>query len=285
MGVALLLAAATAAAPPAAWETLAPGLELGTFAGPAAPGGDRKIHVLRIDPKRFDLQLASASVPGGGKPQSAKAWAKQSKAVAAINAGMFQPGGKGVSMLRAPGRVSNGRLTKDKAVLAFAPKRPGLPAVRLLDRECDDAAAILEDYDGAAQSVRMLSCKGTNVWAAQPKRWSAAAVGQDAQGRLLFLHVRTAYTMHELVDALVALPLGLARLMYVEGGPLAQLYVGAAGREQSFVGSYETGFHELDDNAGAWPIPNVLVVVPKATAGGPQRGGRSKNGRRRGAAE
>ena len=268
MGVALLLAAATAAAAPTAWETLSAGLELGTFAGPAASHGDRKIHVLRIDPKRFDLRLASASAPGAGRPQSAKAWAKQAKAVAAINAGMFQPGGKGVSMLRAPGHVSNGRLTKDKAVLAFAPNKPGLPPVRLLDRECDDAAAILADYDGASQSVRMLSCKGKNVWAAQPKRWSAAAIGQDGEGRLLFIHVRTAYAMHELVDALLALPLGLGRLMYVEGGPLAQLYVGSGGREQSFVGSYETGFHELDDNAGAWPIPNVLVVVPKSAKAG-----------------
>ena len=262
MGAALLLAAAAAA--PGPWEALSRGLELGAFEGPAAPHGDRKIHVLRIDPKRFEVRLASASAPGGGGPRSARAWAKQSSAVAAINAGMFQPGGKGVSLLRGKGFTSNGRLTKDKAVLAFAPKRPGLPAVRLLDRDCDDAAAILEGYEGAAQSVRMVSCKGQNVWAAQPKRWSAAAVGQDAQGRLLFVHVRTAYTMHELVDALLALPIGLSRLMYVEGGPLAQLWVGAAGREQSFVGSYETGFHELDDNAGAWPIPNVLLVVPKA---------------------
>jgi hypothetical protein len=109
----------------------------------------------------------------------------------------------------------------------------------------------------------MVSCKHKNTWTPQSKRWSAAAVGEDAQGRLLLIHVRTAYTMHELIDALLAAPIGLARLMYVEGGPEAQLFVKAGAVERELVGSYETGFHPADDIETAWPIPNALVVVPR----------------------
>ena len=35
----------------------------------------------------------------------------------------------------------------------------------------------------------------------------------------------------------------------------------ASSPELQLVGSYETGFYELDDNAFAWPLPNALVVV------------------------
>jgi hypothetical protein len=256
----LALALAAASGP---WEALAPGLELGVFQGPAAEHGDGKITALRVDPNKFDLKLSSAGSEPGGAPRTAKEWARRAGGVAAINPSMFAPDGKGVSLLRAKGHVSNGKLGKDKAVLVFGPRKSGLPRARLLDRECDDVAALLSLYEGAAQSIRMFSCKSKNVWSAQPKRWSATAVGQDAQGRLLLLHVRTPYTMHALVDTLLSLPLGLVRLMYTEGGPEAQLYVGAGGRERELIGSWETGFREADDNAAAWPIPNALVVVPR----------------------
>ena len=256
-----LAVAAAAAADAGPWELLAPGLELGTFKGPAAPHGDAKIRALRVDPKLYDLRLVSAGAEGEGAPRTAKAWAKRAGGVAAINPSMFKPDGKSVSLFRTKGHLGNPRLTRDKSVLVFGPRRAGLAAMRLLDRECDDVPALLEQYESAVQSIRMVSCTGKNTWAPQARRWSAAAIGQDKQGRLLLLHVRSAYTMHELVDALLALPLGLLRLMYVEGGPEATLYIGVPGRELQLIGSYETGFYELDDNAGAWPLPNALVVV------------------------
>jgi hypothetical protein len=261
--LACLIAAAAAAGP---WTALQPGLELGTFAGPKAPHGDGRIRVLRVDPERFDLRLMSAGAKGQGSRASAKEWARRAGGVAAINPSMFQRDGRAVSLFRTPEHVSNGRLTRDKSVLVFEPKEPGLPRVRLLDRECDDVEKIAPRYASAVQSIRMFSCKGKNVWAPQPRRWSAAAVGQDGAGRLLLIHVRSPYTMNELVTALAALPIDLQRLMYVEGGPEAQLYVKAPGGEQELIGSYETGFHELDDNAGAWPLPNALVVVPRKGA-------------------
>jgi hypothetical protein len=57
-----------------------------------------------------------------------------------------------------------------------------------------------------------------------------AAVGTDAAGRVLLLHCRKPVSTHALVDALLAMPLGLKRLMYVEGGPQAALFVRVCGR-------------------------------------------------------
>ena len=107
----------------------------------------------------------------------------------------------------------------------------------------------------------MISCKGRNVWAQQPKRWSTAAIGVDAGGNVLFIHVRSPFSTHDLIEILLALPLDLKRAMYAEGGPEAQLYVAAGGREEEFSGSYETGFNEDDDNQISWPVPNVIVAV------------------------
>ena len=59
---------------------------------------------------------------------------------------------------------------------------------------------------------------------------------------------------------LCAASMGLRRLHRTEGGPEAQLYVKAGGREVELVGSYETGFFEEDTNKQAWRVPNVIGV-------------------------
>ncbi len=84
----------------------------------------------------------------------------------------------------------------------------------------------------------------------------------DRQGRILFLFVRSPYTMHALVDHLLALPLDLVALHYGDGGPPASLYVRAPGFEERNVGNYEERA-DRGDNTAEWPLPNVLV----ATAG------------------
>jgi len=105
----------------------------------------------------------------------------------------------------------------------------------------------------------MLDCEGENVWAQEVRRWSSALVGADAQGRILFLHTRAPYTMHDLVDLLKSAPLDLVALHYAEGGPEASLYVRGPGVERTEVGSYETGF--IEHNDAEWELPNVIEAV------------------------
>jgi hypothetical protein len=228
-----------------------------------SPAGDSRLVALRLDLGRFDLRLHCASAPGQGQPHTAREWCRREGLVAAINASMYQAADlkRSVGLMVAAGHVNNRGLTKDKAVLAFDRVDEGVPAADIIDRTCQDFPALRPRYRSLVQSIRMLSCTGENTWEQQPRKWSTAAIGLDREGRLVFLHCRSPYTTHDFIDALIALPLGLRKAMYVEGGPEAQLFVRSGDFELERVGSFETGFFESDDNEAAWPVPNVVGAV------------------------
>ena len=250
--------------PQAPWQVLEPGLDFAELDGPPAESGDRKIAVLRIDPARFELRLLSASAPGEGATRSARAWAYKAGASAAINAAMYQEDYRtSVSLMRSSGHVNQRRVSKDNAVLAFDPIVSGVPPVRIVDCECESLDEAAARYATLVQSIRMISCDCRNVWAPSERRFSAAAIGTDRAGRVLFVHARTAWPVHELVKALLAAPLDLAQAMYVEGGPEAQLFARGGGREIERVGTFEGA----DANSRAWPVPNVVAAVRKAGPG------------------
>jgi hypothetical protein len=256
--------AASAAAPRptlAPFAALEPGLELAAFDGPAPAPGDGKIWILRIDPRQFDLRLVNASA-SDARPRTVRAWTLGAGAVAGINAGMFQSDGlTAVGLMRTRLHQNNPRRSaRFKSVLAFDPLSSELAPVRILDAACGEVEPALAAYGSLVQSIRMVSCERRNVWAADPKRWSTAAVGVDGAGRVLFVHARSPWPVHDLVNALLALPVDLQRAMYVEGGPEAQLFVRAGGRDVERLGLLE-GTTEDRGGGLAWEIPNALVAV------------------------
>lgn len=270
IAVAIVLGCGAAAAEEkSAWENLEPGLDLASFAAPrAAETGDSRIVVLRIDPRHFALRLLNASQTPDGQSATARHWARGHGLVAAINASMYQGDYRtSVSLMKTGKHTNNPRLSRDKAVLAFDRLADDVPPVQIIDRTCQNFDALREAYGTLVQSIRMVSCDRKNVWRVQPQRWSTAAVGIDTEGRVLFLHVASPYSTHEVIDALLSLPIGLRNAMYAEGGPEAQLYVESGGREFEFTGVYEGGFIGGAQVAPAWPVPNVLGIV--RTAPGP----------------
>src|SRR5262249_25146718 len=74
------------------------------------------------------------------------------------------------------------------------------------------------------------------------------------------IHARAPYTTHNLVEALLALPIDLKNAMYAEGGHEAQMFVSAGGRQYEYLGGADDG---QDDGLAslAWPIPNVIGIV------------------------
>jgi uncharacterized protein YigE (DUF2233 family) len=261
LALVLAVTCAQAADAPPAWETLEPGLEYALFDGPPAEVGDGKIAIVRIDPARFELRLLNASAPGEGAIRTARAWAYRAGASAAINASMYQEDYRtSVSLMRTRDHVNQRRVSKDKAVLAFDPLVSGVSPVRIVDRECHDLAEAERHYASLVQSIRMISCDRRNVWAPSDRRFSSAAVGVDAKGRVLFVHARSPWPVHDLAKALLALPIALQQAMYVEGGPEAQLFARGGGREIERVGGFE-GAARAADNPHAWPVPNVLAAV------------------------
>jgi len=245
------------------WHMLEPGLEFGEFLAPlASENGDSLIRVLRIDPNRFEFRLLNASAPGENKLLTAKTWCQQHNLVAATNASMYQGDYRtSVSFMRTKDHVNNPRLSKDKAILAFARRTSEVPLLKIIDRQCERFEEWQDKYETFVQSIRMISCKGTNVWTPQPEKWSTAIIGIDRQERGLFIHVRSPYSTYDVINILLALPLQISRAMYVEGGREAQLYVRSGKQEYEFVGSYASGFHNGSGNQYVHPIPNVVGIA------------------------
>lgn len=244
------------------WRALEPGLELRAIpATRESAFSDELIVALRIDPARFEFVMLAAHAEDGVR-RSADAWAQRDGLVAATNAGMFEaaPAVRPVGLARAEGVDVNPRVNADNTVFAFDAMDENGQDVRLIDRQCDDFPALQDAYDNLLQSIRMISCDGRNVWTQQPRRWSTAALGVDGEGRVLFIHVRSPYSVHDLIGMLQAAPLDLQRAMYLEGGPEATLFVETETVALERVGSFETGFFESDDNVMAWPLPNVIGV-------------------------
>ncbi|HEY3451085.1 MAG TPA: phosphodiester glycosidase family protein [Myxococcales bacterium] len=264
---ALLLLAAPA---DLSWRTLEPGLE--TAEVPLATKsdvGDSTVTVLRVDPARFDLSILGVKSLNLDDRLPAGTWLKERGLVAVTNAGMFalSDGVSTVGYGRSGTKVLNDRWKPEYgAALVFGPRKAGLPAVQILDRACDDLAKASADYEHVLQSIRMIDCQGRNSWGPRKQRYSSVIAAVDSAGRLLVLHCRSPYVMHDYIDQLLKLPaLGLKRALYLEGGPEATLHVESAGTTLVRVGSYETGFWERDDNRQEWGLPNVIAVRRKAT--------------------
>ncbi len=245
------------------WQKLEPGLELGTLPAPQpSEVADSLIRVLRIDPTRFEFRLLNASASAQTKRLSARQWCLQNGLVAAINPSMYQEDLRtSVSLMRSKIHSNNTRLSKDNTILAFDRKVSYVPPVKIIDRQCENFDFWKEKYDTLIQSIRMISCKGKNVWSQQPKKWSTAAIATDYDDNVLFIHVGSPYSTHDLINMLLALPLRISRAMYTEGGPEAQLYVRSGQTEFEFTGLVSTGFSEAVDLGYALPIPNVIGIT------------------------
>jgi hypothetical protein len=246
------------------WRQLEPGLELAAFRAPIpSEVGDSMVRVLRINPSRFQFHLLNASAPGQGTSLTARQWCEKNGMVAAINASMYQEDRRrSVSLMRTANHVNNPRLSKDRTIVAFDRIEPGAPRFKIIDRDCEDFKVWKSKYNTFVQSIRMISCRGRNVWRQQPGKWSTAAIGTDNRGHVLFIHARALYSTHDLIDILLRLPLSISRAMYLEGGPQAQLYLRSSGEELELNGSFETSLIST-----AWPIPNVIAISRRSEAG------------------
>ncbi len=268
LSVLILISAAALEAPAGdmdrntGWRRLDEGIELGIFFSPQPTEvGDSLIRVLRINPNFYRLRLFNVSAIQNGNPLTPKQWSRQNGLTAVINASMYQADYKtSVSLMRTKGHINNPRLSKDMTVLAFDRQANSVPHVKLIDRQCENFEFWKKKYATLIQSIRMISCTGKNVWKQQPRRWSTSAIGLDRQNNILFIHVRSLYSTHDLINALKKLPLKISRAMYTEGGPQAQLYINSQNKEYEFVGSYEVGSNDANKGSIAWPLPNVVGV-------------------------
>lgn len=253
------------------WKLIAPGMDLKWLvAGTPSAVGDSKIAVLRIDPTKWELELVGQSRTGDPSGRTAREWAKKHELAVAINAGMFATDYKThVGYMEYQGHVNSSRVNGYQSVAAFDPRNPEKrPPFRIfdLDEPGITLQSIRQDYASLVQNLRLIKKPGTNRWSKQEKMWSEAALGEDREGRILFVFSRSPFSMHAFNGELLSGGIGLVALQHLEGGPEAQLYLKVGDTELELSGSYEASFGQDDGNAIAWPIPNVLGVRRKMVA-------------------
>jgi hypothetical protein len=247
------------------WRSLAPGMDLKVVAAASAEGS--RLTVVRIDPGLWALEFAGISLTGDSLGKNARQWCESRGLTAAINAGMFATDYRThVGYLRFREHVNSGRVNHYLSVAAFDPQGgSGRPRFRIFDLDSPGVSmtSILKDYASVIQNLRLVKRPGENRWPRQDKKWSAAVLGEDEAGNILFIFCRAPFSMHDLNHELLEAGIGLVASQHLEGGPEAQLYLHAGDVELDLFGSYETSFHESDGNARSWPIPNVIGVRPR----------------------
>ena len=259
-GLIMLLAATASAAPEIPWKQADKGLQVAEFQTDFE-NASYAITLVRIDPGYYSFQLLCAT-ENGKEPLSVKEWALRRHLVAAVNASMFQADGlTSIDFMKNFAHVNNPRLSRDNTILAFNPVDKNLPQIQLIDRECQDFDDLRTKYRSFVQSIRMISCRGENVWSRQDAKWSILAMGMDVQGNILILFCRTPGSVHDFIQILLSLPLSLKSAMYLEGGPQTSLYISTP---KITLERYCTlGGLESDSLKFALPIPNVIGITRK----------------------
>ncbi len=255
--IALLLQFASPSAHAGPWSEVETGLQIAVFSHPDTAEGPTVLVALRIDPNLWDFSLHTATGEGG-YPLSLGAWAEKLNLGAAINSSMYLPDVRtSTGFLKAGEHVNNPRVTtKFGSFFVAAPDDPTLPQADLLDRTIDPWAERLPHYNMVVQNYRLISTNRRILWPQGGPEYSIAAVGQDGSGAILFLHCREPMTAHAFASMLLALPLDIHDVMYVEGGPQAGLLLHSQSQTRIWMGRHRADFWGTG-NAEA-PLPNIL---------------------------
>ena len=242
--------------PPNQWTDVAPGLAVQEFSSEEGP----TLLVLRIDPAQNDFVLGAASLDGRGARPLGK-WAEEYNLLAAINASMYLPDGlTSTGYMRYGEHINNGRqVSRFGAFFVAGPDRDDLPRAALLDRESANVSALLPHYRLVVQNYRMTTHDGKILWAEGGPLYAISAVGQDAQGNILFLHCREPIEAYEFASHAMSLPLQLRQLMYVEGGGQAGLLLRTSALVRDVSGQSRNPL--LVSGKYGVAVPNVIGVV------------------------
>ncbi|WP_298066791.1 phosphodiester glycosidase family protein [uncultured Mailhella sp.] len=250
-----------------AWLPVERGLELALLScGRQQDGASVQnflIRVLRIDTTLYDFVLCSARWESG-RVLSIREWAAAKQLSAAVNASMYQADGlTSTGYMRSGEQTNNSRVVRRYGSFFVAgPRSPGLPRAAVLDRERDDWERLLPQYDIVVQNFRLMGSDGKQLWPENGPRHAVAAVAEDLNGRILFLHCENAVSVHDFVEALKShSELNLNSAMYAEGGSEASLLLRRD--EGVFVWTGLSPANYFSGTGDGPPLPSVLGAVPR----------------------
>jgi hypothetical protein len=249
------------------WLSLGEGLELGEFeTGRPSLLGDGRIVILRIDPDLWQFKILNAQALNHKRGLTAEEWSRRHNLSAVINAGLFLPDhSTHAGYMKVDDSTALGRANGYQSLAVFSPSDDKAPRFRIydLDSEKDDIKQLSSRYRNAVQNLRLIKRPGINRWKQQNRRWSEAALGEDRQGRALFIYSQTPFSMFDLNQILLSLPIDLVAAQHLEGGREAQMHIRHGNFEQGFTSSIQHSFFEKELGISGWPIPNVIGIVPR----------------------
>ncbi len=260
LAVMMLASAASAALAegPAARE-LAPGLELLRFdVDSRSPRADGELHVLRVDPARWDLGVLLAARHADGKRRTLATWGREFELEAAVNAGMYQGDGSShVGFSQVDGRVFTASPNSYQSAFVCDPVDTVDAPFAVVDLDETPLDVLRLRYRTVVQNLRLIKHPGRNRWSPGKERWREAALAEDAQGRALLVFCTRPLAMYEFNAMLLALPLDVTAAQHLEGSAAAGLWVRALEGEPDRA------------STGGTAVPNVLAVRPRGERGRP----------------
>ena len=254
---------------PIAWTSPEDGLDMARLSYTRDRGDEFSrrlvIRVLRFDTEHFDFHLFSSRWEGGNVP-TMREWATSKDLTAAINASMYLKDGQtSTGYMRSGDRTNNGRIvSRYGAFFVAGPKDDSLPRAAVLDRSVDDWKNLLPRYDIVVQNFRLMGPDGSQIWPENGPEHAIAAIAEDMNGRILFLHCADPASVHDFVEALNAhKDLNLNSAMYVEGGSEASLLLRLPGEFHLWNGMTPASYM-FSSRGDAIPLPNILGAVRRA---------------------
>jgi uncharacterized protein YigE (DUF2233 family) len=242
------------------WRALEPGLEFATLHGePYCRRGSAAIAALRVDPRRYRLEVRHYSDEPEGQPLDVVEWRRRSGAIAAFNAGQYYPDYTYMGLLVSGGRViSSRRHPEYQAALVAEPARRGAEA-RVLDLSRERLEP--GDWGEVAQSFMLFDRDGALRVRRGERVANRTVVGEDRHGRILVVTTEGGYRLWELAELLRDGPLGMRHAMSMDGGSEAKLCVSASDFHYASFGPWN-GEDAPPAGAGA-ALPTVITVTPR----------------------
>ncbi|MDQ6961378.1 MAG: hypothetical protein Q9M28_02450 [Mariprofundaceae bacterium] len=242
----------------ATWQEVSKGLDWISYP-------DHKINILRIDPKAWKFSIHSTSQDKKKKSRSARSWAKHKDLYATINAGMFHlDHHTHVGYLQQKKHINSSKINYYKSIALFEPYDNTQPTFQIIDT--DNQANIqntIKQYRYATQNLRLIKSPGISRWKSEKKAWIEAALGQDKQGRALFIFSHKAYRMQVFNALLLSLKIDIISAQHLEGGLQAQLFINPEKIDIKALQTHTQQQIHRQNNHLPWKIPFVLGIEPR----------------------
>lgn len=239
-----------------------------SFISLSLPAQPEDLVIIRSDTTHYEYTLHMASEDGEHRSMAENA--ERHGLVAAINAGMYLPDNlTNTGFMQSSTHTNNPRIASRFGMFFVAgPELSGMPEAALLEKSemGEKLSETLSQYRIAVQNFRLLSSDGEVLWPESTTLHSICALAEDKEGRILFIMCRFPLSPADFSRLLLALPLDIGPVMYLEGGSHAGMLLrvpGQDGGSQTVWRGKRNSILALDGAPDA-PLPNIIGIRPIA---------------------